>query len=392
MLLMGLANAQTGSPTLAALETTYSDAAVGDVPLLAPKSLATATADYKQALIAAAEDPLSEGSVAAANSALNAIAAAQTNADQVRPLLANLLQKRSLAEAANSASLAPKPWNAAEKQLVKLTSDIERGKLSAQVARQQRSGRVFALYDEAELEALTNALLARPREARALALVGKANKLASITFNSGDDALQASSDALQQQRYDNATAAALANAAEQRFAHATQLTLVAQQLKSKQLTTEQLLLLWESRLLQINTAAGLEYDPLGGWDATTDTLATYIAETKQNLANLQALLAESRSYTGSLEDELRLADERLGGTLAERDELILIQEQQARSRERLMQLEELFEPSEAAVLQERGNIILRLSGLQFASGSSKLDNNAIELLAKVQKALAVYPD
>jgi|GEM_PF-510230 len=392
LLLAGFASAQTGNPATTGLETDYTNVAESDVPILAPRAWATATSSFERALKATIKDPIAERSITSINTALTNIANAQNSADQVRPLLANLVQKRAMASAANSPSLAAKLWKDAEKQFSRLAGNIERGRLSDQSARQERSDSIFAIYDQAELEALTNAMLIRARGAYALALYGDADKLANITFRRGEGSMQASIIALQQNRYDNSNAQALADEAEKEFKHATQLTLVAQQLKSKQLTPEQFLLLWESRLLQINAAANLDYDALAGWDATTDELVVYIGDTNNSMANLQALLSEARSYMASLEEELRIADDRLGGTLAERDELILIQEQQARSRERLMQLEQLFEPIEASILQERRNIILRLTGLQFASGSSTLDSNAIDLLAKVKMALNVYPD
>jgi outer membrane protein OmpA-like peptidoglycan-associated protein len=391
-MMAGLANAQTDSPATAALEAAYDNVAESDAPILAPRAWAAATRSYERALKNISTDPVAEINSSEINETLTDIGIAQTNADTIRPLLTNLLQKRALANVAGSPSLATKLWNNAEKQLIKLTGDIERGRLGDQSARQERSDRIFALYDQAELEAITNALLIRARGARALALVGNAEKLAPVTYRSGEETLQACILSLQQKRYDNPNAEMLADTAEAEFKQATQITLVAQQLKSKQLTTEQFLLLWEARLLRITDAAGLQYDALEDWDTTVDNLVDYINDTNNSIANLQALLNDGRSYIASIEEELRIADERLGGTLAERDQLILIQEQQARSREKLMQIEQLFEPSEASILQERKNIILRLTGLQFASGSSKLDPDAIALLAKVQTALDVYPD
>ena len=149
---------------------------------------------------------------------------------------------------------------------------------------------------------------------------------------------------MQQHRYDNAEAIGLADQAESEFKHATQLTLMVQQIRNKQLSTEDLLLIWEDRLLKINAAAGLDYDALNGWDTTVESIVDHINNSDTRIIGLQSLLTESRAYIGSLEDELRLADQQLGGTLAQRDELIVQQEQQARSLERLIQLEKLSSP------------------------------------------------
>ena len=387
-----IANAGAQSTLEENLQRTYKLALSNNANILAPRAWPTAAKNYQRAINALATAPGEERNDKLITDALAQITLANNKSLQAKTLIADVLKKRDAALRANADTMANSDWQSGEKLLKSLTSDIERGRLTEPPALQRRSSVVIAAFDKAELDALTNQLLIRSRGAEALASFGNAEKLAPKTFGRAEQSLQAAILSMQQYRYENAEAMGLADQAESEFKHATQLTLMAQQIKNKQLSTEDLLLIWEDRLLKINAAAGLDYDPLNGWDATADSIADHINNSNTWAIGLQNLLTESRAYIGSLEDELRLADQQLGGTLAERDELILQQEQQARSLERLIQLEKLFEPTEASVIREGRSIVLRLTGLQFASSSSILNDASIQLLKKVDQAVIVYPD
>ncbi len=387
-LLFAVSAATARAQNYAALEAAYAEAVKENVSVLAPRAWKTAAKSYSKAQQLSAEAPGNDKTLEQISTATEDLDQAVASARQVRAQIEPLLGQRKRAQDANAESLAATDWNRAEKEFSRVTAGLEKGATDKLL---QKATDVAAMYSAAELAALTNDLLIRARGAEALALVGDADKLAPETFQQGEKSLQAAIEAMRADRYDRGTATGLADAAEAHFKHATQITLSAQQVKSGDLSIEQLILLWENRLNKINVAAGREYDPLTGWDATADELAEAVTTTNARIISQQQKLDEARSYITSLEEELRLADAALGGTLEERDRLILLQEKQARDRERLKQIEALFEPEEATVLRESDNIILRLTGLRFASGSSKLSNSSRALLAKVEAAIGAYP-
>jgi outer membrane protein OmpA-like peptidoglycan-associated protein len=51
----------------------------------------------------------------------------------------------------------------------------------------------------------------------------------------------------------------------------------------------------------------------------------------------------------------------------------------------------MFTAAEARVFREGDNIILRLTGLTFDSGQSRIKPESFDLLAKVEKAIDVFP-
>ena len=87
-----------------------------------------------------------------------------------------------------------------------------------------------------------------------------------------------------------------------------------------------------------------------------------------------------------LEDEIRELDEQLGGVSQERVVLVQRLEAEARIREQFEMIENLFEREEARVSREGNNLILRLVGLTFESGSTEILEQHRELLEKVARA------
>ena len=93
-----------------------------------------------------------------------------------------------------------------------------------------------------------------------------------------------------------------------------------------------------------------------------------------------------------MEEEIRALDRRLGGATAEKEALIQRLEAQARIKEQFEKVEKMFNSKEVRVFRENNNVILRLITLTFESGKSKLLAESFDLLAKVEKAIDVYPE
>src|SRR5690606_34758246 len=79
------------------------------------------------------------------------------------------------------------------------------------------------------------------------------------------------------------------------------------------------------------------------------------------------------------------------GTSSQRDRLMMAMEQQDRERERLRTVEQLVQPSGGRVLREADSIVLRLTGIEFASGSARIPSASAALLERVGRALELFP-
>ena len=151
------------------------------------------------------------------------------------------------------------------------------------------------------------------------------------------------------------------------------------------------MLLWEEPLRKIAGVADVMPDMKEGPDELTVALVNYFENQAKSLQELQQEDAENEMRIADMEEELRALDERLGGATAERAALVQRLEAQARVKEQFEQVERMFTTDEARVFRQGNTIILRLVGLSFDSGASQIRPDNFDLLAKVEKAIDVFP-
>lgn len=128
-----------------------------------------------------------------------------------------------------------------------------------------------------------------------------------------------------------------------------------------------------------------------GPDQLTEELVAYFEEQRNEIQRLNQEKSEDEVRIADMETEMNALDDRLGGASAERAALVQRLEAQARVREQFKQVEKMFSSREARVFREGDSVFLRLVGLTFDSGASQLKPENFDLLAKVEKAIDVFP-
>ena len=161
--------------------------------------------------------------------------------------------------------------------------------------------------------------------------------------------------------------------------------------RDRDLTTEQLVLQWEQPMRDISGAADVVPDMEDGPDRLAAELVTHIEQLTNNNQALGQENTENETRLADMEEEMAALDERLGGATAERAALVQRLEAQARVKQQFEKVEKMFASSEARVFREGNNIILRLDGLTFDSGKSQIKPQSFDLLAKVERAIDVFP-
>ena len=126
-------------------------------------------------------------------------------------------------------------------------------------------------------------------------------------------------------------------------------------------------------------------------DKLSAELVAYFEQQAQTIQSLEQEQADNAIRIADMEDELSALDERLGGATAERAALIQRLEAQNRVKQQFEQVERMFSSNEARVFRQGNNVILRLVGLSFDSGDSQIKPQNFDLLAKVEKAIDVFP-
>lgn len=295
-------------------------------------------------------------------------------------------ESRDRARHAGAETLAPKQYQAAQKSLTRAVSLMQQGRDAGQVTAAFRDA--TEAFASAELAAITTDVLATARAAIKDADSQRAKRYAPVTLAAAREQLATAEALLKDDRTEITRASAIAADAAATAKHASQIATVVRE-KPK---LEDLILEWESYLLRIQNAAGATMSVDTPAEEITTYLETELERIRSSDLQLRKDLADSQAFAAALEEEIRELDLQLSGASAERRELTIQLEDQARTEEQFTQTETIFLPSEATVFRQSNNVVIRLFGLEFASGASKLDDSNKELLDKINQAIEVFPD
>jgi outer membrane protein OmpA-like peptidoglycan-associated protein len=356
--------------------------------LYAPKSYESGMKKYRSA-----DDGLDRGRnieyvrTNAAN-AVSYFKKATDAASLAQTALAQAIKSRQDGANAQAPKLAPDLWDDAQREFVKAIQLMERGDLKNA---KRREVEATSLYREAELVAIKAEYLSETRRLLADADRARVGKYAPITLGRAKQLLADAERELNENRYDTDLPRNLAIRANYEAKHALYLSEIVRQVRDKDLTTEQLVLSWEEPMRTVAGVADVLPDMQEGPDKLVGELVVYFENQANELQAVQQEYAEDQLRLADMEAEMRALDERLGGATAERAALIQRLEAQARVKEQFKQVEKMFSSYEARVFRESDTVILRLVGLNFDSGNAQIKPENFELLAKVEKAIDVFP-
>ena len=309
---------------------------------------------------------------------------ATANADIARLTLKEPIDSRTAANEAEAYRLASRDWVEAEMQFSDAALALEKGKLDKA---KDYGDQANEIYRRAELNAIRARHLSQARGLIAEADQNKIEKLAPLTLAQARGFLQQADDLLVKNRYETNEVIILAGQASYEARHAMYIAKIARRVREDEDTVEGVVRDWETPVTGIAETLAIDADLSTGYAKTSEQIIQSIRE----LQGLREDLVERDRQIRGLEEELRELDDRLGGATAERSTLVRRLERQARTREQFELIENMFDPSEAIVLRDVNNLIIRLTGLSFASNSSDLGVDTIELMNKVQTAIDVFP-
>jgi OmpA-OmpF porin, OOP family len=356
--------------------------------LLAPTSYNNGKKDYE-----AAETGLERGRNVeyvrgkAGDAAAHFKEAAKTAAT-AKTVLSQSIKSRQDAANARATELSRDIWDRAQKEFGAAIRDVERGNLKNASSRDIQA---TSLYRDAELVAIKAQYLSETRRLLADAERARVERFAPITLGRARDLLAEAEHELSENRYDTDLPRSLAQQANYEAKHALYLSEVVRRVRDKNLTVEELVLQWEAPLQRIADAANIVPRMSDGHEQIADELVTFVESLRADNQELQQENEANNLRLADMSEEIRALDERLGGATAERTALVQRLEAQARVKEQFERIEKMFTRSEARVFREGDNVILRLVGLTFDSGKSEIKQESFDLLAKVERAIDVFP-
>ena len=359
-----------------------------DAQLLAPRSYSRGMDEYRDAEFALERGRNIETVRSNASAAAEHFKAATTAAELAGTALAQVMKSRQDAANAKAPELSPDIWTEAQRKFGEAIRLLERGDLKGA---KRRDIEATSLYRDAELVAIKAQYLTETRNLLAQADRARVGRYAPITLGRAKQLLADAERELNENRYDTDLPRSLARQANYEAKHAIYLSEVVRQVRDKDLTVEELVLQWEKPLSDVSGAADIVPDMEDGPNRLAQELVAYIENMNNENQALGQENAENAMRLEEMQEEVAALDERLGGATAERAALVQRLEAQARVKEQFERVEKMFTPDEARVFREGDNIILRLTGLSFDSGRSQIKPQSFELLAKVEKAIDVFP-
>lgn len=360
----------------------------GNAKLLAPRSYERGMKEYRDAESALERGRNIEYVRSNAADATRYFKTAAEAARLAKTALAQGLKSRQDAANASAPRLSPEIWSDAQQKFLRAIQLLERGDLKNA---KRREIEATSLYRDAELIAIKAQYLSETRRLLVDADRARVGRYAPITLGKAKQLLANAERELNENRYDTDLPRSLAKQANYEAKHALYLSEIVRQVRDKKLSSEQLVLNWEQPMRAIAGVADIVPDMQDGPDRLMAELAAYFEGQANELQALQQEKADNEVRLADMAEELRALDQRLGGATAERAALIQRLEAQARIKAQFSQVDKMFSRSEARVFREGNSIILRLVGLSFDSGASQIKPGNFDLLAKVEKAIDVFP-
>jgi outer membrane protein OmpA-like peptidoglycan-associated protein len=197
--------------------------------------------------------------------------------------------------------------------------------------------------------------------------------------------------ALSENRYDSDEPRNLAQEANYEARHALYLASVVESVDKEDKPLEDLLLASEQPLQNIAGSLDIRAQFDEGPSKATELILERIAAYQDSVQNLNSRLSAEGQQIASLEARIAELEADLGGVRQERSELAEAIAAQARLRERFARVEGMFSREEARVMREGNDVIVRLTGLTFASGTPVIEPQYFGLLTNVQRAIGEFP-
>jgi outer membrane protein OmpA-like peptidoglycan-associated protein len=356
--------------------------------LLAPATFARGMEAYS-----AAESDLERGrNIERIRDGLETAARAFTDARQAAEIanvtLAAVIKTRADATNADAATFAAELWTEASESFDTAARRLETGDIRGA---RGRADEAEALFRDAELTAIKAQYLSQTRALLAEAEQARVPRLAPRTYEKARSLLAEAERELSENRYDTDLPRSLAQQANYEARHAIYLAGLITRIGDQDQTLEDLILSYEQPLTDISAAADIAAQLDKGIEPVVTELVAYIEGLREQAAQAERDLTDTRARVGELEEEIRDLDQRLGGVSQERVALVQRLEAEARIREQFASIENIFQRDEARVSREGNRMIIRLVGLTFQSGQDVVRPAYRTLLEKLKQAAEVFP-
>lgn len=304
----------------------------------------------------------------------------------------DVMKAREDAATVGSDKISSKLTDQAESTFQKAVKSLEGGDVDKA---RDLSGKAEAIYRDAELDTIKIGLLGKTRgKIDAMEDLGRKNN-APKTLEKAKKILDLADKELDKNRYNNAEAVGLVKEAEYELAHTDYIHERIAKIKEADYTFEDVIIDMEMQLVKIAEGLGIELtfdrgvsgatwqllDAVQGMKSAGESKDREIAALKAKISGLEKSVASLSILEKDLMERKREAEEALNRQ----------KEAQRLKQLKIKRIRDAFTPDEGKVLMDGDNIIIRLYGLSFSSGTAVIDYRYFALLAKVRDTFKEFP-
>lgn len=305
----------------------------------------------------------------------------------------DLIAAYDSAAASNAQELAAENYRKGTKVFQEVVGDLEKGDLARA---RKNSGEAESLLRQAELEAIQASILGESRKLLEAAQAADGPKLSPVSYSAAQKALQRAEEFVREHRYEKSEAEQMADSTAYLLQHVLYVSQWIASLKKSPENYEKLILQIENYIREISNILYLKPRFDQDFILAVEGIKAAIRSLQDDRQRLQTQLADRDHRIGELEAEIEKLRSEKGKYVAELEIKRQEVDKQKLFEEKIERVSALFTPEEGAVLRSSSTgsdqIIIRLPGLRFASGSFDIRPENFSLLTKVLQAIREFPD
>ena len=349
---------------------------------------------------------------------------AKKSTDVGKLSLKEYLPVREKAKEAGAPSLVPEVYQEAHEQFMKATEKVESGDVKGGLKVAEAA---VPLFDRAELEAIRVDVLEEADRLIAQAVVDEAESFAPSTLDKARTARERANAVLTRDRYNKEDAGKEAARSGFEARHASNIAKSVRSLKRNDQAWEKLILVYEIQMNRTGAALGFDTLPFdtgpgdvtdllierieglydvgeklrGRLDKMTQRLIQMLdrfdaaASAQDPLGLVEAVdlrIAELLASKAELTEQLEAKRIELADLTREHAEVSDVLDARVERENLFTEAKKILLPSDGEMLFNASNdIVLRLSGLSFASGKSDIVDEHVPLLEKVETIIGMLP-
>jgi len=319
------------------------------------------------------------------------IKAAQA-ADQLKDDFPQLITAYEAAAKAESATLTEDLWAKAFDRFLKAQSYEADGESTKAIVSAIEAEDLFA---QAELAALKHHYLDDVKHRYEVLIDRKMDKITPVLLEKANTAITEAEKQLEQDRYADQEIKRHADAAISYLNHAEYLASWIATLPEEDGRTEKLILQFEEQLAKISQSVSVEPNFDQNFSLTTEAILREIRKLQDDNRYLGQKLRQRDSEVGALEAELGKLESQSGKYISEIETNRQKLQRKERFETKIKEITSVLDPERGSVSYtisgENTEIVIRLTGLQFSSGSADLKQDDFTLLDECISIMQEFP-